>query len=314
MSRDRRQEDGLRGERAERKGPASQAQATDASKGHRGRSERHHGQLHDRLEARAAEEVTIHGHEMQRANLFKLAGLIAFFIIVGISVWALWPLFGKVFEPGGTERVVADVRAAGPWGYAMLFGLEVLQVIVAFIPGEVVQIAAGILYGPYLGTLLILLGCLASSALIYELVHRLGQPFVEAMAPTKYLERFREFERSGKLKPIVLFLFLVPGLPKDVFTYLVPLTDMKRGEYLLITTFARTPGVFASAYAASGILDGNVIESIAIFAVVGGLALLALLFRDRLIALAGRKAKGAGAADGEKADRGAGDDAPVRRN
>ena len=58
------------------------------------------------------------------------------------------------------------------------------------------------------------------------LVHKLGAPFVQAMVPEKYMGKFREWETSEKFNVIVFILFLIPGLPKDVFTYITPLTHM----------------------------------------------------------------------------------------
>ena len=62
------------------------------------------------------------------------------------------------------------------------------------------------------------------------------------MVPTKYLDKFRAFEKSGKLNMIVFILFLIPGLPKDVFTYLVPLTDMRMRDFVLLSNIGSIPG------------------------------------------------------------------------
>lgn len=234
-------------------------------------------------------EIIVSGHEMPKANVFKLVGLIAFMVITIVICVALWPMLSQVFSEGGVDRVIQQIRDAGPWGVAVLLGLQFLQVVVAFIPGEVVQMAAGILYGPWLGTLLILIGCVISSSFIYKIVHSLGQPFVSAMVPTKYLDKFHAFEQSGKLNSIVFILFLIPGMPKDTFTYLVPLTEMPMKTYLIITTVARIPGVLMSTYAASGLLNGSVTESIVIFVVVAIVAGVAVLFKDKLMALFDRK-------------------------
>ena len=126
------------------------------------------------------------------------------------------------FRACGLDQMIESIQSQGPVGVLILLGLQLLQIIVAFIPGEVVQVAAGMLYGPLFGTLIILLGCVISSSLIYTLVHKLGAPFVRAMVDEKHLVKFYEFERSGKLNLIVFVLFLIPGMPKDVFTYLMP--------------------------------------------------------------------------------------------
>jgi uncharacterized membrane protein YdjX (TVP38/TMEM64 family) len=241
-------------------------------------------------EQKAPEQsVTVFGRTMPKADIFKLAGLLAFVVlIVGICA-ALWPMLSQMFSNGGAEGLIQQVRDAGPLGMLILLGMEFLQVVVAFIPGEVVQVAAGMLYGPWLGALIIVVGCFISSWFIYELVHRLGQPFAEAMVPTKYLEKIRAFERSGKLDSMVFILFLIPGLPKDTFTYLVPLTEMRRKDYLIITTVARIPGILMSTYAAAGLMDGNIKQSIAIFIVIAIIAGIALFFKDKIIAFFDRR-------------------------
>ena len=155
--------------------------------------------------------------------------------------------------------------------------------MVAFIPGEVTQMAAGMLYGPLWGSLLILFGCAISSAFVYELVHRLGAPFVKDLISDQHLKKFQDFEKTGRLNIIVFILFLIPGLPKDTFTYIVPLTDMKLKPFVAITTIARSPGIILSAYAAEGLLDGRLWESVAIFAVLIVLAVIALIFSNRIM-------------------------------
>ena len=232
--------------------------------------------------------VRVFGKPIAKADLFKLLGLFAFIILMMVIVILVWPYLGRMFDPAGREQLISDVRAAGPVGVLMLLGLQFLQVVVAFIPGEAVQMAAGALYGPWAGALIIVVGCLFSSWFVYEVVHRLGQPFVEDMVPTKYLDRLRAFEEKGRLTPLVAVLFLIPGLPKDVFTYLVPLTGMPRKTFLAVTTLARIPGILMSTYAADGLVDGNLATSIGIFVVLAVIAVVAYLLKDKLLDRFGR--------------------------
>ena len=233
---------------------------------------------------KSRETVVFLGREMPRADLFRIAGLIGFFIILALVTVAVLPMITTLLNEG-PEELAREIRSAGPLGMLMLLGLQFAQILIVFIPGEAVQLAAGMMYGPWLGAAIILIGCLASSAVIYQLVHRLGQPFVEDVVSTKYLDKLREFEKSGKLNTIVFILFLIPGLPKDVFTYLVPLTNMPMKTYLTIITIARFPGVIMSTYAASGFLDGNIKSSIIMLVVLAVIAGVALLFKDKLLAL-----------------------------
>ena len=242
--------------------------------------------MHDRTEAlhdKAQQPTTVHGQPMPMGDIFKFAGLIAFFAIMALLVYLLWPYFHELFEPGGLDRVINDVRSAGPVGFLILLGLQFLQIVVAFIPGEATQMAAGLIYGPWVGALIIFVGCVLSSAFIFVVVKRLGAPFVQKMVPTQYLEKFRKFEESGKLNITVFILFLIPGLPKDVFTYLVPLTDMPMRTFLILSNVGRIPGIVVSTYAASGLAEGRVLESVIIFAVLAAIAIVGILLRDKIM-------------------------------
>ena len=234
---------------------------------------------------KAQEITTVRGREMTRGDIFRFGGLIAFLALMVVIMVLLWPYIHEVFEPGGLSRVIDDVRNAGPLGFLILLAMQFMQIVVAFIPGEVVQMAAGMMYGPWLGAAVILLGCIISSAFVFAVVHRLGAPFVQDMVPTKYLDKFRAFEESGKLSIVVFILFLIPAMPKDTFTYLVPLTNMRMRDFLVLSNVGRIPGIVISTYAANGLVDGNITQSIIIFAVVAVIAIVAIVFRDKIMNL-----------------------------
>lgn len=234
---------------------------------------------------KAQEITTVRGREMTRGDIFRFGGLIAFLALMVVIMVLLWPYIHEVFEPGGLSRVIDDVRNAGPLGFLILLAMQFMQIVVAFIPGEVVQMAAGMMYGPWLGAAVILLGCIISSAFVFAVVHRLGAPFVQDMVPTKYLDKFRAFEESGKLSIVVFILFLIPAMPKDTFTYLVPLTNMRMRDFLVLSNVGRIPGIVISTYAANGLVDGNITQSLIIFAVVAVIAIVAIVFRDKIMNL-----------------------------
>lgn len=241
-------------------------------------------ELRAKATERANEEKHVGSHEVRYGDILKAAGLVAFLLLILLACWFLWPYIHDLFEPGGVDRVISDVRDAGPAGVLILLALQFLQIVVAFIPGEATQMAAGMLYGPWLGALVILIGCIISSAFVFLVVHKLGAPFVKDMVSDKWLSKFQKFEASGKLDITVFILFLIPAMPKDVFTYLVPLTDMPMRKFLLLSNVGRIPGILISTYAASGLVDGNVWQSIVIFAVLAVVAVVCIVFRERIMA------------------------------
>lgn len=225
---------------------------------------------------------------LDKATIFKFVGLVAFIAIMVIIVVIAWPYIADVFTEGGVDRLVERVQNAGAAGVLILLGMQFLQIVVAFIPGEVVQLAAGLMYGPWLGALIVLIGCVISSTVIYKMVHTLGAPFVQGMVSTEHLEKFHKFEEQGKLDIVVFILFLIPAMPKDVFTYLVPLTDMKYKKFIVLTTVGRIPGVLASTYAASGLASGDVVGPVIVVAIAIVLAIIVVVFRERIMEALGR--------------------------
>lgn len=220
---------------------------------------------------------------LTKADLFKLGGLAAFFVLMAIACVAIAPMIAELTEPGGLERVVEDVRNAGVGGVFMLLGFQFLQIVVAFIPGEVVQLAAGMMYGSWGGALIVIAGCIISSAFIFAVVHKLGAPFVRAMIPEKWMGKLEKFEQSEKLDVMVFVLFLIPGLPKDVFTYLVPLTNMRMRNFLFLSNVGRIPGVLISTFGANGLMEGDYAQSIVLFVVAAVIAVAALLLHEKIL-------------------------------
>ena len=245
------------------------------------RQEERFGELEERLEKPVSDRPAL--ARLTKADLFKFGGLIALFVLMAVVCVAIAPLILELTEPGGVERVVQDVRNAGPGGVLILLGMQFLQVVVAFIPGEVVQVAAGMMYGPWGGAAVVLVGCVISSAFVFFIVHKLGAPFVRAMIPEKWMGKLEDFEGTDKLDVMVFVLFLIPGLPKDVFTYLVPLTDMSMRNFLVLSTVGRIPGILMSTLAADGLMEGDIMRSVLLFLVAAGIAALAIVFHEKIM-------------------------------
>lgn len=226
---------------------------------------------------------------LTKADLFKLIGLVAFFALLVVVCILIWPIVSELTEPGGISHVVEQVQSAGPLGVLILLGFQFLQIVVAFIPGEVVQIAAGMMFGTWGGAAIILAGCVISSMFIYFMVSKLGAPFVQAMIPEKWMKKLHDFKENEKLDIIVFVLFLIPGLPKDTLTYLVPLTGMDMRKFVLISNVGRIPGVVVSTMAADRLIEGYLVQGIVLFVICAVVAIVAILFHEKIFSFFKRK-------------------------
>lgn len=170
------------------------------------------------------------------AVIFVLfCGLVGYFIGV--------PMIRLVKEPAQFQ---AWVDSYGIWGRMLFVGMVVLQVVVAFIPGEPIELAAGYAFGFWEGTLLTLLGFLIGSWLIFLLVRRLGVKLVEAFFPREKIERFSFLTDPQKSETLAFILMLIPGTPKDFLSYFAGLTPLTIGRWLLIVAVGRIPSLITS--------------------------------------------------------------------
>ena len=198
---------------------------------------------------------------LTKADNLKFEGLGLFFVLMAGVCVLIAPWIAELSEPDGLQRVLEDVCNAGVGGVFILLAFQFLQIVVAFIPGEIVQIAAGMMYGPWIGALVVIVGAVISSAFIFAIVHKLGAPFVRAMIPEKWMSKLERFENSEKLDVMVFVLFLIPGLPKDVFTYLVPLTNMSMRNFVVLANIGRIPGVLISTLGADKLIEDYMKEA-----------------------------------------------------
>ena len=138
------------------------------------------------------------------------------------------------------------VDTHGIWGRLSFVGMMALQVIVAFIPGEPLEIAAGYAFGVWEGTGLCMLGALIGGLVVFLFVRSFGRRAAEVFFPPEQIDSVRFLRAGRELNFLVFLLFFIPGTPKDVMTYCVGLTKMPLGTWLLISSTARIPSIVTS--------------------------------------------------------------------
>ena len=133
-----------------------------------------------------------------------------------------------------------------------------LQVMIALIPGELVEIAAGYAFGTFLGALYCLIGILLGSCIVILLTRKLGRRFIESLCPREKIESISFVKDQKKLNFLVALVFFIPGTPKDLITYAISLTGMRIPTYILITSLARLPSILISTLSGDALGNNNV--------------------------------------------------------
>lgn len=202
---------------------------------------------------------------------------IALFVLLSILIcwFAGRPLIRFAKEP---ELFRDWVDRQGVWGPLLFMGMVILQIVVAVIPGEPLEIVAGYAFGAVEGTLLCLLGAFVGRVAVFLLVRRFGTRAVEVFFPLDKLQSLAFLQNKRRLTFWVFFLFFLPGTPKDVLCYIVGLTDLPLASWLIISAFAPIPSIVTSTIGGDALGMGNYTFAAIVFLItmaVSGLGLLA---------------------------------------
>lgn len=171
-----------------------------------------------------------------------LAAVFAFaLVLVAIKIGK--PLINYISEP---EKFREWIDSYGIFSRLIFVALVVLQVVVAIIPGEPFEIAAGYIFGAVEGTILSIIGTLIGSVIVFWFVRVFGVKFVEIFYSREKINSLKFLKNTKKLTLITYIVFLIPGTPKDLLTYFVGLTNIKFSSWVLIASVARLPSIVTS--------------------------------------------------------------------
>ncbi len=206
-----------------------------------------------------------------RRRVVAIGALLAVAVVVAVASWRWLPgLYAWVSDPRAVRAFVAEHALLSR---LVMVGVNALQIVLAFLPGEPVELASGYAFGLWEGTLVCLAASALASSAIYWAVRRWGWSLVGLFFDRSCLERFGWLADARRLELVMLVVFLIPGTPKDFLTYFAGLTRMRFLPVLGIVTLGRIPSIVTSTVAASAFGDGNYAVAVASLAVAVALAL-----------------------------------------
>ena len=216
--------------------------------------------------------------------------IVPFCLILAALVFAgiRWgkPIIGLVSDPAAFREWV-DAR--GGWGQAVMIAIVAVQILIALIPGEPIEFAAGYAFGAWQGMGLCMIGSFIGGALAMLLARRFGLKLVKALFPKQDIENLAIFKNPDRLKVLTFILFLIPGTPKDVMVYALGLTPMSVLQAMVLTTIARIPSIISSTLSGHVMGEEQYLASIVIYALTGAASLIAILiYRKKMKAEAAK--------------------------
>jgi len=223
---------------------------------------------------------------MSRDALVKISLLLAL-ILAGVFLFFHYDLYSLFLS---RRKFIHFVDSFGHLSVVIFIGLQIFQVLIAPIPGEISGFIGGYLYGPFLGTLYSTIGLAIGSWLAFLLARWLGLPFVEKIITPQIIEKYDYFMEHRGI-PVTFILFLIPGFPKDALSYIVGLSHMKTTTFLILCTAGRLLGTVMLSVSGSCARNDQNTAMVAILGISILITLLAWYYHDALLHLLRKKGK-----------------------
>ena len=202
-------------------------------------------------------------------------------LLLGIII-ALGILFYEVnLSLKSPQEIIDYVEGFGAWGPVVIIILIIIEVIVAPVPGIVIAIGSGALFGPVWGTIYTYIGNVIGSSIAFSISRHFGRPFVKKLVREEKLAKYDQFFRShGKYGLWIAYLF--PVFPVDIISFVTGLSSLRFRKFFTIVSIAFIPNMLFLNYFGDSILNyGFSITTITLASVFIILFVLSILYMRR---------------------------------
>jgi len=220
---------------------------------------------------------------MKRFDRKKLLAGFGLLVYIGLTalicVYVGGPMLRFASEPEKFRLWVGEKGMLGKLAYG---GMVFLQVIVAIIPGEPLEIVGGYAFGALEGTLICTAGAALGSILVFCLVRRFGVRMVEIFFTRESTRVLRFLKKTPRRRLLLMILFIVPGTPKDLLCYYAGLTDIPWKHWLILCSLGRLPSIVTSTIGGDFLGTREFWYALIIFGAAAMIALLGVTVYRRI--------------------------------
>ncbi len=212
---------------------------------------------------------------------FIIAGVIVL-LILGYLAWDVIAQGPLIQLLSNRDELVELINRAGLLAPLIYIALQVVQVVVAPIPGQIVGGAGGFLFGHW-GILWTTIGSFIGFWLVFLIARKFGRPLIEKIFKKPAVEKF-DFIINAKGSALIIFaIFLLPGFPDDLICYIAGLTKLPMRKLMLISILGRFPTIVLTNYIGMGI-NGNIGLVVGLSLVAVAIVAIASWKREQIIA------------------------------
>ena len=216
----------------------------------------------------------------KKAKIFKIIMfIVAILLIIGIIIY-LFPVMKDLSTHEGQLAFKARIEQSGILGFLILLGLQIAQIFLVILPGEPLEILAGMCYGAIGGAIFIFFSVALTTTIIFLLVRKFGRKFIEQSFDKVKIDKIvksKIFQNPKNIEFILAICFAITGIPKDILIYVGGLLPIRPIRFILIATFCRFPSVISSTIAGQYFSEGNWKISLLIYGITFIVTILALI-------------------------------------
>lgn len=181
------------------------------------------------------------------------------------------------------ESMKSYIISFGKLSWLVYFIIHLLQVIIFFLPGEVIEIAGGYIFGIYFGSILSIFGILAGSYIAYSLGKFFGVRLILKIIPKSSIEYFQNNFGEKSINLAIFIAYLIPGMPKDALAYICGISGIKIREFITYSTLGRIPCIVISSYFGERLGSGDYKMAVFITVIMALLFILGMIKGDNII-------------------------------
>lgn len=228
-----------------------------------------------------------YGNEKRRKRLRTgvsvLKLLILFGIVIGVPVYVYFTYPELVDRFRSLEEINMLLKQYKTASIFIYIGLQIFQIVVSVLPGQALQFAAGYAYHFWLGFIFSVIGVALGTVITFYLARLLGKDALQVIFGEEKFSRFVQTLNRKRAYVVLFVIFLIPGIPKDLFTYAAGVSEIRIVPFLLLSLVGRTPAMMGSIMMGSMFYNGSFFGLIVLGIAAVVLFILGLTNRDKLM-------------------------------
>lgn len=181
------------------------------------------------------------------------------------------------------EVFINYVESFGYLSWLVFFFFQVFQVVIFFIPGEIIQATGGYIFGTVFGTIVSFLGIAVGSYILFKLGEKYGKNFVRRIVSPKTHDKFEKILQKRNKNLIVFLIYLMPGFPKDSLALVCGITEMNVKDYMKWSMLGRIPALALCSYFGANINSSDRNKAIVVVVVSLIIVIIVFLFKEKIM-------------------------------